>query len=225
MQCNPKGDGWDSIPYTSPPRPKRRRQHTTGRVGGEPPYFIHFSFLDLKSAFVRYALCLAPCTCAPLYLYPFDLSLSPFFPLHLHLFPPTSGSDPSFRSTEDLRNPLRPNEATRAGLWGFHNGRGFNPLPLPLLPHPPPLPSPHTPLTPVLKFPTFFHLPPQFSFWVSRQPKSSKRAHLRVSAFQNTTKIPRKDPKREERMKIVAGEGKTSAKFWAVRRNSSGGGP
>ena len=32
----------------------------------------------------------------------------------------------------------------------------------------------------------------------------------------NTTKIPRKDPQeRERRMKIVAGEGKQSAKFWA----------
>ena len=40
----------------------------------------------------------------------------------------------------------------------------------------------------------------------------------------NTTKIPREDPqrKREERKKLVAGEGKKRAKFWAVRRR---GGP
>ena len=31
----------------------------------------------------------------------------------------------------------------------------------------------------------------------------------------NTTKIPRKDPNRERRKKIVAGKGKKSAKFWA----------
>ena len=49
---------------------------------------------------------------------------------------------------------------------------------------------------------------PQMStFWLS----SSKRAH-------NTTKIPRKDPQeREERKKIVAGEGKKSAKFWTPK--------
>ena len=39
-----------------------------------------------------------------------------------------------------------------------------------------------------------------------------KRAHFRVPAFQNTTKIPRKDPQeREEREKIVVGEGKKRA--------------
>ena len=39
----------------------------------------------------------------------------------------------------------------------------------------------------------------------AREPK---RAHFRVPAFKNTTKIPRKDPQeREERMKTVAGEG------------------
>ena len=37
--------------------------------------------------------------------------------------------------------------------------------------------------------------------------------------FKNTTKIQRKDPQEtEERMKIVAGEGKKRAKLWAVRR-------
>ena len=50
-----------------------------------------------------------------------------------------------------------------------------------------------------------------------------KRAHLRVPAFKNTTKIQREDTQeREERMKIVAGEGKKKERFWAVRRR---GGP
>ena len=46
---------------------------------------------------------------------------------------------------------------------------------------------------------------------------SPKRAHLSAPAFKNTTKIPRKDPKREreERMKFPAGERKKSAKFLA----------
>ena len=47
----------------------------------------------------------------------------------------------------------------------------------------------------------------------TREPK---RAHFRGPGASNTTKIPRKDPQeRERRMKIVAGEGNKSAKFWA----------
>ena len=54
----------------------------------------------------------------------------------------------------------------------------------------------------------------------AREPK---RVHFRVRRFKNTTKIPRKDPQeREEGMKIVAGEGKKRAKYWAVGRR---GGP
>ena len=48
-----------------------------------------------------------------------------------------------------------------------------------------------------------------------------KRAYLTLPALQNTTKIPRKDPKREEKKKIVAGEGRKS-EFWAVRRRRGG---
>ena len=41
------------------------------------------------------------------------------------------------------------------------------------------------------------------------------RAHFRVPAFKNTTKIQREDPQeRERRMEIVAGERKKRAKFW-----------
>ena len=48
----------------------------------------------------------------------------------------------------------------------------------------------------------------------AREPK---RAHFRARAFKNTTKIPREDPQeREERMKIVVGEGKKRANIWAV---------
>ena len=47
----------------------------------------------------------------------------------------------------------------------------------------------------------------------TREPK---RAHLRVPAFKNTTKIPREDPpEREEKNEFPAGERKKSAKFWA----------
>ena len=54
---------------------------------------------------------------------------------------------------------------------------------------------------------------------VSHHSREPKRAHLRVSVFTKTTKIQREDqPEREERMKIVAGEGNKRAKFWAVRR-------
>ena len=52
----------------------------------------------------------------------------------------------------------------------------------------------------------------------TRQPENSKRAHSRVPAFKNTTKIPREDPQRERKTaKKVAG-GKKGAKYWAVRR-------
>ena len=50
----------------------------------------------------------------------------------------------------------------------------------------------------------------------TRQPENSRRAHLRVPAFKNTTKIQREDlSQRKERMKFPAGERKKSAKFWA----------
>ena len=85
----------------------------------------------------------------------------------------------------------------------------------------------------------FFHLSIFFvmgrrSF--TRQPENSKQAHLRVLAFNNTTKIQRNDPKKEEkrhektpgegkktredpkrekkRVNMGAAEGKNSAKFW-----------
>ena len=79
------------------------------------------------------------------------------------------------------------------------------------------------------KFCAFFPLPPPFrSFCVSlgvfswnfwwclkrRDPQmctfgEPKRAHFRVPAFKHTTKIQREDPEeREERTKIVAGEGR-----------------
>ena len=54
------------------------------------------------------------------------------------------------------------------------------------------------------------------------KPHDSPRAQtctFQAPAFKNTHKIQREDPKvREERVKIVAGEGKKRAKFWAVRR-------
>ena len=61
----------------------------------------------------------------------------------------------------------------------------------------------------------------------TRQPESpNKCAHFRVPAFENTTKIQRKDPQeRERRMKIVAGGGKKRAKFWAVRQGPAKGCP
>ena len=60
------------------------------------------------------------------------------------------------------------------------------------------------------KISTCFPLPPPLSFFFSlslwrssltRQPQSEKRAHLRVQADQNTTKIPREDPQREREKK------------------------
>ena len=64
----------------------------------------------------------------------------------------------------------------------------------------------------------------------TRQLENSKRAHLRVLAFKNTTKIQRKDQQeREKRMKTVAGEGKKSEILGVQRRRgpaeggSSGG--
>ena len=64
-------------------------------------------------------------------------------------------------------------------------------------------------------------------------PAGAKTSTFEDSTNQNTTKIPREDPQREEkrhektpgdrkRMKMGVGEGKKSAKFWAVRRR---GGP
>ena len=51
----------------------------------------------------------------------------------------------------------------------------------------------------------------QHQLWPNQDTtaREPKRAHLRVAAFKNTTKIQREDsPEREERKKIVAGEGK-----------------
>ena len=46
----------------------------------------------------------------------------------------------------------------------------------------------------------------------TRQPENSKRSHLRVPAFENTTKIPREDTQRDtKRATIVAGERGKSA--------------
>ena len=48
----------------------------------------------------------------------------------------------------------------------------------------------------------------------TRQPENSKRAHLSVLVFKNTTKIQREDfPDREERMKFPAGERKKSCEI------------
>ena len=48
----------------------------------------------------------------------------------------------------------------------------------------------------------------------TRQPENSKREHLRVPAFKNTTKIQRKDPKREkEERKLWREEGKKARNF------------
>ena len=63
-------------------------------------------------------------------------------------------------------------------------------------------------------------------FWCSKRRSPSmcafgepKRAHLRVLAFKNTTKIQREDTQRDtKRAKMVAGKGRKRAKFWAVRR-------
>ena len=83
-------------------------------------------------------------------------------------------------------------------------------------------------------FVLFFPLPPQCSFLLpslwgrrgfTRQPENSKRAHFRVLAFKNTTKIQREDPQeREEGMKIVAGEGKKERNFVRSGGGRSGGG-
>ena len=70
--------------------------------------------------------------------------------------------------------------------------------------------------------------------WGTRtRPKAAGVSHDRTRAqtstctgpgLQNTTKIQRKDPQeREERMKIVAGEGEKGAKFWAVRQGPAEG--
>ena len=57
----------------------------------------------------------------------------------------------------------------------------------------------------------------------TRQSESPKRAHLRVQAFKNTTKIQRKGPTREgEKNKNSGGRGKKRAKFWAVRWRKRG---
>ena len=57
----------------------------------------------------------------------------------------------------------------------------------------------------------------------TRQPENSKRAHLRVPAFQNTTKIPREDPQRES--VIGGGKGKKKERNfgWSVGGRSGGG--
>ena len=48
-------------------------------------------------------------------------------------------------------------------------------------------------------------------------PEKSKRAHLRVPVFKNTTKIQREDTQRGKKgTNFAAGEGKKRAKFWAV---------
>ena len=71
---------------------------------------------------------------------------------------------------------------------------------------------------------------PSLDFKFRQTAREPKRAHLRVPAFKNT-KNPREDPQeREERMKIVAGEGKKCAKFsnspaeGRVRRRAGGPG-
>ena len=88
------------------------------------------------------------------------------------------------------------------------------PSPLPDRPVPDGPPSDRT------KFHFFFPPSPTTIFFLSflvqgftRQSENSKRAHLRAPSASNTTQIPRKDPqKKEERMKIVAGEGKKKAR-------------
>ena len=59
---------------------------------------------------------------------------------------------------------------------------------------------------------------------VFEAPGALKRAHFNcLPAFKNTTNIQRKDPQeREERMKIVAGEGKKKERNFG---RSGGGGP
>ena len=54
--------------------------------------------------------------------------------------------------------------------------------------------------------------------------ENSKRCYFRVSAFKNTTRIQPKDSQeREERMKIVAGEGKKARNFGRSGGGVSGG--
>ena len=60
----------------------------------------------------------------------------------------------------------------------------------------------------------------------AREPKS---AHLRVPAFNHTTKFQRNDPQERRKKENCGGRGKKRAKFWAVRRKGvrrrgSGGG-
>ena len=81
---------------------------------------------------------------------------------------------------------------------------------------PPPLFFPPTPI-----FILFFSLrvSSRGILVVSGVPQDNLRAKtstFEVPTDQNTTKIPREDPQREEkRMKMGVGEGKKSAKFWA----------
>ena len=86
------------------------------------------------------------------------------------------------------------------------------------------------------KFCSFFPLAPQFTLFVSLSGCLLVEfwCCLKRRGALNTTKIPREDPpKREERMKFLAGERKKRAKFWAVRRRGrsvegrsrGGGGP
>ena len=59
----------------------------------------------------------------------------------------------------------------------------------------------------------------------TRHPENSKRAHLRVPAFKNTTKIPREDTQRETiRAKMEAGEGKKERNFGRSSAGRSGAG-
>ena len=55
----------------------------------------------------------------------------------------------------------------------------------------------------------------------TRQPESPNVDIFGPQPSKNTTKIQREDPQeKEEIMKIVAGESKKRAKFWAVRRRA-----
>ena len=59
----------------------------------------------------------------------------------------------------------------------------------------------------------------------STTAREPKRAHLRVPAFKNTTKIQREDPQRErKRAKMGAGEGKKVRNFGRSDGGGSGGG-
>ena len=61
----------------------------------------------------------------------------------------------------------------------------------------------------------------------SHDSPSAQTCTFEVSAFENTTKIPREELQaREERVKMVVGDGKKRAKFWAVLEGRSWeGGP